>query len=106
MMSGRLDKSIVIEHTRALDVTTTGSEVTSEKENIPTRAQVQWGSGSRRDINDEIVPYYAVTFITWSYLYGRIAEGDTVVYAGKKYIIDALQPVPEQKMLYIKCLTA
>lgn len=106
MMSGRLKEKIVIEH---VDTTSTGSfgdESPKKSTNIPTRAEVQWGNGARRNINDEIVPYYDVTFITWIFLQDKISEGDKVTWRGRKYVIDSLQPVREQKVLYIKCLTS
>ena len=106
MISGRLNKHIIIEHTVTTRDLSTGEELASRKEMIPVRADVQWGNGARRNINDEIVPYYAVTFITWDYLARKISEGDKINYSGKKYVVDSLEPMPEQRLLYIKCLTS
>lgn len=109
MMSGRLNKIITIEHvkvTRTDEVT--GEEITKDLEIFRARAEVEHGKGSRRNVNDEIVALYDITFVTWHYLYkdGRISEGDKVNYGGRKYVVDSLEPVESQRMVYIRCLTA
>lgn len=106
MIAGRLNKRITIEHTAERRADFFGEEEKAQKVFIPARADVQWGSGRKQTANLEVVYSYSVTFIVWKYLYKRITEGDIVCYAGKRYQVISLEPVPEQNMLYIRAETA
>lgn len=101
MIAGRLNKKIVIEHNRRTEANSLGEEERTGMRNLPTRADVVWNSGGRK-VDLEVDYPEDVTFIVWIHLYSRIKEGDTVVYAGKRYRINAMQPVPETKTLYLK----
>lgn len=105
MITGRLNKPIVIEHTVTTSEDILGEEIRERVDNIFTRADVVWGSGRRETGNMEVVYSYDVTFIVWMYLYDKIKEGDIVHYLGKKYEIVSMEPVPEQKMVYVRAQT-
>ena len=106
MISGRLKYRIAIEHAKQTHENILGEEERREVEMVNTRADVQWGDGGRRDMNREIVPYYKVTFVTWDYLWGKVTEGDKVTYDGKEYLLDSIERVPDQKLMYLHCVTA
>lgn len=102
MIAGRLNKKIAIEHKGIAEANELGEMIDTGTRWMPARADVVWGSGKRETANLEISYPYDVTFIVWLYLHSRISEGDTVTYAGKRYLIISLEPVPEQRMLYIR----
>lgn len=105
MIAGKLNKKIVIEHNCATFDNEFGEELRAEERRMLTRADVVWGKG-RRDVDLEISYDYDVTFIVWIYLYKKISEGDFVHYAGKKFQVISLEPLPETRILYIRCQTA
>lgn len=105
MIAGRLNKLVTVEHCRETDDNSLGEETARYIDRFSIRADVVWGQG-RREVDLEIVYSYNVTFIVWLYLYDRIKEGDFLIYAGKSYRVVSMEPVPEQRMLYLRAVTA
>ena len=101
MNAGRLKHPITIISPQ-LEKNRFGEEKTVEKVKIRTRAEIRHDRGSRIVENDEVVHAYDITFIVWLYIKDVVEETDVIKYDRKLYRIEALEPVEETKILYIK----
>ena len=101
MISGRLNKYITVEKLTS-KVNEFGEETAVYETKYRTRADVVNDSGNRITENGEIFFSYNKTFILWYYHSKLITEVDRILYDGKYYRILTLEPVKENKMLYVK----
>ena len=101
MISGRLNKCIIIEKFKST-VNEFGEETAQYVSTYKTRADVLYDNGNRVNENGEIFFSYSKTFVVWYHYNNLITELDRILYGGKYYRIMSLEPVKENKMLYIK----
>lgn len=103
MMAGQLNHLIKVDHITSSCDTITGSERVKH-DLMTTRADVRWGSGSRVNNGDEIVYRYDVTFMVWLYLRNYINQYDLIHFEGRKFVIQSMEPDPDKRILYLRCL--
>lgn len=104
MISGRLNKRIVVEHTEMTRDMRTGEEIPVRSTFI-ARADVVYGRQQRADENGTLYLSSEITFILWLHYRKRIGETDRILYQDKRYRITGIEPDESKMMLNLKCIT-
>lgn len=103
MVSGRLDKIIILERLKT-EVNKFGEDET--KAFVPycrTRAEVLFGGNNKMEIGNEVTFIDDVVFHVRLYHIKQIQEFDRIVYFGRTYTILTIQPDVDNQMLILKC---
>lgn len=89
MRSGLLKYPIIVERSH-IHKNSYGEEMTVWECHIQTRAQIDWKGGNRTIENDERVFTRSLNFIVR--IYHDIRESDRIIWEGKKYQIQHIEP--------------
>lgn len=103
MVSGRLNKIIVLERMET-KINEFGED--EEMSFIPyckTRAEVIFGGKAKNDLGEEITYLDEVTFNLRYYFINKVKPFDRIIYLGLIYDILTIIPNPDYQMLTLKC---
>lgn len=98
MRAGLLKETITL-NKPVITTNTFNEQVINWVVDTTTRARVTFNNGARKDVNNEIINTYAVTFIIR--LYHNVTEDMQIGWNGKKYKIDSINPETDKQQITI-----
>lgn len=101
MIAGRLNRRIVIEHVVHTHDDVSGEERPTVRE-IHTRAGVRFNSQGRADAMGDVYLRSDITFVLWGYFKDIVGDYDHIIYEGRRYRVDSVEPDDAHMTVYIK----